>query len=111
MAVVLINKKQQPMLLSLKISSIIIILAFCFVHAVAELERFEHPPKADGSLSTLVIGDWGRRGTYNQSLVALQVIIHSYFISLPTIFFHFAKKVDTNFRIMILTFYKNILTL
>ncbi|KAM7484739.1 hypothetical protein LguiA_000748 [Lonicera macranthoides] len=71
MADVLINMKKQPMFLSLLIRSII--LAFCFAHAVAELERFEHPPKADGSLSTLVIGDWGRRGTHNQSQVALQM--------------------------------------
>ncbi|KAM7479597.1 hypothetical protein LguiA_027810 [Lonicera macranthoides] len=40
----------------------------------AELERFEQPAaKGDGSLSFLVIGDWGRRGAFNQSLVALQM--------------------------------------
>ncbi|OVA03251.1 Phosphoesterase domain [Macleaya cordata] len=40
----------------------------------AELERFEEPAKgADGSLSFLVVGDWGRRGTYNQSQVSLQM--------------------------------------
>ncbi|OWM90721.1 hypothetical protein CDL15_Pgr021026 [Punica granatum] len=38
-----------------------------------ELERFEHPTKADGSLSFLVVGDWGRRGGYNQSAVAIQM--------------------------------------
>jgi hypothetical protein len=41
--------------------------------AAAELERVEHPAKNDGSLSLLVIGDWGRKGTYNQSRVAEQV--------------------------------------
>ncbi|GMH11327.1 hypothetical protein Nepgr_013168 [Nepenthes gracilis] len=41
--------------------------------AVAELERFEQPIKADGSLSFLVVGDWGRRGGYNQSQVAFQM--------------------------------------
>ena len=41
--------------------------------AAAELERLEHPAKNDGSLSLLVIGDWGRKGTYNQTMVAEQV--------------------------------------
>ncbi|KAF5730280.1 purple acid phosphatase 17-like [Tripterygium wilfordii] len=39
----------------------------------AELQRFEHPTKSDGSLSFLVIGDWGRRGGFNQSEVAFQM--------------------------------------
>lgn len=39
----------------------------------ADLQRFEHPAKADGRLSFLVVGDWGRRGFYNQSEVALQM--------------------------------------
>ncbi|KAK9278033.1 hypothetical protein L1049_027590 [Liquidambar formosana] len=39
----------------------------------AELQQLEHPVKDDGSLSFLVIGDWGRRGTYNQTQVALQM--------------------------------------
>ncbi|KAF5795355.1 putative Acid phosphatase [Helianthus annuus] len=44
------------------------------VNVVAELQRFEHlPTKADGSLDILVIGDWGRRGLYNQSYVAFQM--------------------------------------
>jgi tartrate-resistant acid phosphatase type 5 len=37
------------------------------------LVRVEHPAKSDGSLSLLVVGDWGRKGTYNQSRVAEQV--------------------------------------
>ncbi|KAF5750070.1 Purple acid phosphatase 3 [Tripterygium wilfordii] len=40
---------------------------------LSELERFAHAPKPDGSLSFLVVGDWGRRGGYNQSKVALQM--------------------------------------
>ncbi|CAB4295874.1 unnamed protein product [Prunus armeniaca] len=48
-------------------------LSLCLVGSVAELQRFEHPPKADGSLSFLVVGDWGRRGLYNQSQVAFQM--------------------------------------
>ena len=50
-------------------------LWLCFVPSTAELKRFEHPVKADGSLSVLVVGDWGRKGLYNQSLVATQVNI------------------------------------
>ena len=41
--------------------------------AAAELVRLEHLSKNDGSLSLLVVGDWGRKGTYNQSRVAHQV--------------------------------------
>ncbi|KAK8686743.1 hypothetical protein V6N13_125763 [Hibiscus sabdariffa] len=44
-----------------------------FMLVSAEFQRFEHPVKADGSLSFLVIGDWGRKGAYNQSHVALQM--------------------------------------
>ena len=43
------------------------------ITSFAELQRFEHSPKEDGSLSLLVIGDWGRNGLYNQSNVAFQV--------------------------------------
>lgn len=42
--------------------------------AGAELTRVEHPPKTEGSLNILAVGDWGRRGQYNQTLVAEQVI-------------------------------------
>uniref|UniRef100_A0A5B6ZCV7 Purple acid phosphatase n=1 Tax=Davidia involucrata TaxID=16924 RepID=A0A5B6ZCV7_DAVIN len=49
------------------------ILCLCFALAGADLQRFEHPAKPDGSLSVMVIGDWGRRGTHNQSEVALQM--------------------------------------
>ena len=42
--------------------------------ADAALPRVEHAPtKADGSLAILVVGDWGRRGQFNQTLVAQQV--------------------------------------
>ncbi|GMI75404.1 purple acid phosphatase 3 [Hibiscus trionum] len=44
-----------------------------FMLVSAEFQRFEHPVKADGSLSFLVIGDWGRKGAYNQSHVAIQM--------------------------------------
>lgn len=41
--------------------------------AAAALPRLEHPAKNDGSLSLLVVGDWGRKGACNQSRVAEQV--------------------------------------
>lgn len=42
----------------------------------AELTKVEQAPNSDDSISFLVIGDWGRRGLYNQSQVALQVLIY-----------------------------------
>ncbi|GMJ10832.1 purple acid phosphatase 17 [Hibiscus trionum] len=45
----------------------------CGLCASAELDRFEQPSNGDGSLSFLVIGDWGRRGAFNQSQVAFQM--------------------------------------
>ena len=55
------------------------------VSSFAALQRFEHPAKADGSLSFLVVGDWGREGFYNQSEVALQVIHFSLIFNLQVI--------------------------
>ncbi|KAG5554118.1 hypothetical protein RHGRI_011854 [Rhododendron griersonianum] len=43
------------------------------VSSFSELQRFTHPGKGDGSLSFLVVGDWGRDGLYNQSEVAFQM--------------------------------------
>lgn len=51
------------------------IIGLCLVCANSELQRFEHGGNRDGSLSFLVIGDWGRRGAFNQSRVALQVFL------------------------------------
>ncbi|KAF8107974.1 hypothetical protein N665_0116s0170 [Sinapis alba] len=39
----------------------------------AELTTVQQATKSDGSISFLVIGDWGRRGLYNQTKVALQM--------------------------------------
>ena len=47
--------------------------ALCCGMAAAALPRVEHPARNDGTLSLLVVGDWGRKGTYNQSRVAEQV--------------------------------------
>ena len=41
--------------------------------SAAELTRVEHPPKTEGSLAILAVGDWGRKGQFNQTLVAQQV--------------------------------------
>ncbi|KAM3753349.1 hypothetical protein ACB098_03G087500 [Castanea mollissima] len=49
------------------------ILSLCLVTSLAEFQRLVQPTKADGSLSFLVVGDWGRRGGYNQSQVAHQM--------------------------------------
>ncbi|KAL8034899.1 hypothetical protein ABFX02_12G060800 [Erythranthe guttata] len=52
----------------------IIIFVEIMVAANGELQRFVHPAtKADGSMSVLVIGDWGRKGMYNQSQLAYQM--------------------------------------
>ncbi|KAL1803490.1 purple acid phosphatase 17-like [Daucus carota subsp. sativus] len=39
----------------------------------AELKKIKHPVKDDGSLSFLAVGDWGRKGWYNQSIVASEM--------------------------------------
>ncbi|CAM0950951.1 unnamed protein product [Alopecurus aequalis] len=39
----------------------------------AQLQRVQHAPKDDGSLTVLAVGDWGRGGQYNQTLVAQQM--------------------------------------
>ena len=69
------SKNLQNIILLYKI---ILICGLCLVYSKAELQRFEHPIKPDGSLSILVVGDWGRRGAYNQTEVAAQVLIFLY---------------------------------
>ncbi|KAK4436793.1 Purple acid phosphatase 17 [Sesamum alatum] len=39
----------------------------------AEFQRFEQPTKGDGTVRFLVVGDWGRKGEFNQSRVAYQM--------------------------------------
>ncbi|KAK9691801.1 hypothetical protein RND81_09G220900 [Saponaria officinalis] len=57
----------------------IIMLCVCMVFILngkltnAYLQRFREATKDDGSLSFLVIGDWGRHGAFNQSLVATKM--------------------------------------
>ncbi|KAL9248053.1 hypothetical protein vseg_021416 [Gypsophila vaccaria] len=53
--------------------SLLLLCMFTFDLTQAHLSRFRESIKDDGSLSLLVIGDWGRHGAYNQSLVAAQM--------------------------------------
>ncbi|CAK9164371.1 unnamed protein product [Ilex paraguariensis] len=64
--------ENEPMVLCLLLL-ITISFGLSFICTVAELQRFEHPTKSHGTLSFLVIGDWGRKGEFNQSEVALQM--------------------------------------
>lgn len=52
---------------------VVLVLALALASVHAELQRFEQAVNPHGSLSFLVVGDWGRRGDYNQSRVALQM--------------------------------------
>ncbi|KAK4371244.1 hypothetical protein RND71_010719 [Anisodus tanguticus] len=63
-------KKLEFLQLNLFISFLFLLL---LIQAMAELHWLEHPANTDGSLSILVVGDWGRRGMYNQSQVAHQM--------------------------------------
>ncbi|XP_011011145.1 PREDICTED: purple acid phosphatase 17-like [Populus euphratica] len=64
-----LNSEYMALCLVLMISS----FGLCLVSTHAELRRFEQPAKTDGTLSFLVLGDWGRKGAFNQSEVALQM--------------------------------------
>jgi len=56
----------------------LLVVVVLVVAADTELPRLEHPPrKEDRSLTLLAVGDWGRRGQFNQSLVAEQVRIRA----------------------------------
>ncbi|KAK9118033.1 hypothetical protein Scep_016126 [Stephania cephalantha] len=68
----------DPMVVNVMIMMIICCLwTVVIFRASADVDdhvRLQHPlRKHDGSLSFLVVGDWGRRGNYNQSQVALQM--------------------------------------
>ncbi|XP_010487676.1 PREDICTED: purple acid phosphatase 17-like [Camelina sativa] len=52
---------------------ILYICATLVVVSNGEPQRFIEPAKSDGSVNFLVIGDWGRRGSFNQSVVAYQM--------------------------------------
>ncbi|KAF0907435.1 hypothetical protein E2562_017371 [Oryza meyeriana var. granulata] len=52
---------------------LVLLVAVVAPPVAAELPRLEHPHKGDGSLTLLAVGDWGRRGAHNQSMVATQM--------------------------------------
>ena len=52
---------------------LVISLSILSATSIAEFLRLEQPVKHDGSLSLLVVGDWGRNGEFNQSQVAAQM--------------------------------------
>ncbi|KAL0290370.1 UNVERIFIED_CONTAM: Purple acid phosphatase 3 [Sesamum calycinum] len=49
------------------------VVSFISHRTSAELRRFEQPTRGDGTLRFLVVGDWGRKGEFNQSQVAFQM--------------------------------------
>ncbi|KAK9115085.1 hypothetical protein Syun_021882 [Stephania yunnanensis] len=60
--------------LNKSIPSSLLLLIFCFISTTADLQRLRHEPSYnDDALNFLVVGDWGRKGQYNQSKVALQM--------------------------------------
>ena len=78
------------------------------VYVVVELAFVEHPVEEGWPLRLLVVGDWGRKGMYNQSRVAAQVCLcivmfqnsfkNSTFIR-PRLFYilYLSKKMHTSF--------------
>ncbi|KAK8579563.1 hypothetical protein V6N13_142753 [Hibiscus sabdariffa] len=72
MAAAMASGFRTKALLDLACCLTVVFSAF-LVPSYAKLTTIEHPVKADRSLSFLVIGDWGRRGFYNQSEVAFQM--------------------------------------
>nr|VDC68731.1 unnamed protein product [Brassica rapa] len=63
--------RDKPIKFSSSVFCLIILLSV--YNSTAELRRLVQPPKSDSTLSFLVVGDWGRRGSYNQSQVARQM--------------------------------------
>ncbi|RLM69627.1 purple acid phosphatase 3-like [Panicum miliaceum] len=88
-----------PITLLLVVVVPLVVAAAVAPRAAAELPRLEHPPsKEDRSLTLLAVGDWGRRGQFNQSLVAEQMGI-------------IGEKMDIDFVVSVGdNFYKNGLT-
>lgn len=60
--------------------------------SAAELTRVEHPPKNEGSLAILAVGDWGRRGQFNQTLVAQQVAENGHQHSIFQSYIYYLQK-------------------
>uniref|UniRef100_A0A1J3FSQ8 Purple acid phosphatase n=1 Tax=Noccaea caerulescens TaxID=107243 RepID=A0A1J3FSQ8_NOCCA len=62
-------------LMSVTAASLCFLSCICATVVVSngELQRFVEPAKGDGTVSFITIGDWGRRGSFNQSAVAYQM--------------------------------------
>lgn len=57
----------------MKLTLTILVVMLVVDMSKGEFQRFQPSTKADGTVTALVIGDWGRKGEYNQSLLARQV--------------------------------------
>ncbi|WOL03931.1 purple acid phosphatase 17-like [Canna indica] len=64
---------REAIALALVLATTASVLLFLPDSCSAVLQRFHQPIKANGSLSLLVVGDWGRKGQFNQSEVATQM--------------------------------------
>ncbi|EPS73873.1 hypothetical protein M569_00882 [Genlisea aurea] len=51
----------------------LLLLAILLLQASAELQRYGLPSKDGATHKFIVVGDWGRKGRYNQSLIASQM--------------------------------------
>jgi tartrate-resistant acid phosphatase type 5 len=58
------------------VALVLVVAMLVVMKTDAELTTVEHTPKTQGSLNILAVGDWGRRGQFNQTLVAAQVGTH-----------------------------------
>jgi tartrate-resistant acid phosphatase type 5 len=69
------------------IGFLIILIALQSALLRAELTKLQHLPKNQGNLAILVVGDFGRKGAYNQSDVASQVFFFKFLHSTSIITF------------------------
>jgi len=72
--------------------------------SMAELPRFKHAPKKpQQSLHILVVGDWGRQGTNNQSFVADQVSFSSNLPLLSSHKIYHSPSMSSSLHILLLS--------
>ncbi|XP_042004864.1 purple acid phosphatase 4-like [Salvia splendens] len=64
------NKNDHQLM---KVTLTILVVMLVVDVSKGEFQRFQPSTKADGSITAFVIGDWGRKGEYNQSLLAHQM--------------------------------------
>lgn len=70
-----IRMNSLPPIQSMPLAALLITVLALQLSAAAcgELPVVEHPVEPGGPLRLMVVGDWGRKGRYNQSRVAEQV--------------------------------------